>query len=75
MHTTTPNWCVVLSCKVDQGKSRDEQRLATCTPSGSRKSPQQRNSGGDSFAKSLEEVAESERPIQLYPKLRWDWTG
>ena len=69
MHTTTPNWCVVLSCKVDQGKSRDEQRLATRTPSGSR------SSGGDSFAKSLEEVTESERPIQLYPKLRWDWTG
>ena len=27
------------------------------------------------FAKSLEEVTECERPIQLYPKLRWDWTG
>ena len=20
-------------------------------------------------------VTESERPIQLYPKIRWDWTG
>ena len=67
MHTTTPNWCAVLSRKVDQGKSRDSQCLGTCTPSGSRKLPQQRNSGGKSFAKSLEEVTESERPIQLTP--------
>ena len=75
MHTTTPNWCAVLSCKVDQGKSRDAQCLGTCTPSGSLKLPQQRNSGGESFVKSLKEVTESERSIQLYPKLRWDWTG
>ena len=70
MHTTTPNRCAVLSCKVDQGKSRDAQCLGTYTPSGSRKLPQQRNSGGKSFAKSLEEVTESERLIQLNPKLR-----
>ena len=75
MHTTTPNWCPELSCGVDQGKNRDAQYLGTCTPSGSRESPQQRNSGGESFVQSLEEVTESERPIQLYPKKRWDWTG
>ena len=50
----------VLSCKVDQIKGRDAQCLGTCTPSGSRKLPQQRNSGGESSAKSLEEVTESE---------------
>ena len=27
------------------------------------------------FAQSFEVVTESERPIQLYPKIRWDWTG
>ena len=27
------------------------------------------------FAQSLELVMESERPVQLYPKIRWDWTG
>ena len=69
MRNTTPNWCAVLSGGVDQGKSRDTQCLATCTPSGSGKSPQQRNSGGEFFAKSLEVVTESERPIQLYPKI------
>ena len=42
MHTTTPNWCAVLSCGVYQGKSRDAQCLGICTPSRSRKSPQQR---------------------------------
>ena len=75
MRTTTPNWCAVLSGGVDQGKSRDAQCLGTCTPSGSRKSPQQRNSGREFFAQSLEVVTESERPIHLYPKIRWDWTG
>ena len=53
MRTTTPNWCVVLSCGVYQGKSRDAQCLDTCIPSGSRKSSQQRNSGGEFFAQSL----------------------
>ena len=75
MHTRTPNWCAVLSCKVDQGKSRDVQCLGTCTRPRFRMLPQQRNLGGESFVKGLEEVTESERPIQLYPKLRWDWTG
>ena len=75
MHTMTPNWCAVLSCKVDQGKSRDVQCLGTCTPSESCKLPQQHNSGGKSFAKSREEVTKSEQPIQLYPELRWYWTG
>ena len=75
MRTVTPNWCAVLSGGVDQGKSRDVQCLGTCTLSGSRKSPQQRDSGGEFFAQSLEVVTESERPIQLYPKIRWDWTG
>ena len=56
MHTTTPNWCAVLSCGVDQGKSRDAQCLGTCTPPGSRKLPQQRKSDGESFAQSLKEV-------------------
>ena len=75
MRTTTPNWFAVLSYGVDQGKSRDVQCLGTCTPPRSRKSPQQRNSDGESFAQSLEEVRESDRLIQLYPKIRWDWTG
>ena len=75
MRTTTPNWCAVLSGEVEQGKSRDAQCLATCTSSGSRKSLQQRNSGGEFFAQSLEMVTESERPIQLYPKIRWYWRG
>ena len=75
MHIETPNWCAVLSCGVDQGKSRDAQCLGTCTPSGSRKSPQQRDSGEEFFVQSLEVVTESELPIQLYPKIRWDWTG
>ena len=75
MHTMTPNWCAVLSYGVGQGKSRDAQCLGIGTPPGSCKSPQQRNSGGESFAQSLEEVTESDRPIQLYPKIRWDWTG
>ena len=73
--TSTPNWCAVLSGRVDQGKSRDAHCLGTCTTSRSRKSPQQRNSDGELFAQSLEMVTESKRPIQLYPKIRWDWTG
>ena len=60
MRTTTPNWCAVLSYGVDQGKSRDAQCLSTCTPPGSRKSPQQRNSDGEFLAQSLEEVTESD---------------
>ena len=28
-----------------------------------------------SKVQSLEVVTESKRPIQLYPKIRWDWTG
>ena len=75
MCTTTPNWCAVLSCGIDQGKSRDAQCLGTCTPSGSCKSPQHCNSGGEFLAQSLEVVMESERPVQLYPKIHWDWTG
>ena len=55
----------VLSCGVDQGKSRDAQCLGTCILSGSRKSSQQRDSGGELFAQSLEVVTESQRPIQL----------
>ena len=74
MRTTTPNWYTVLSCGVDQGKSRDAQCLGTCTPSESRKSPQERDSGGEFLAQSLEVVTESEQPIQLYLKIRWDWT-
>ena len=68
MRTTTPNWCAVLSYGVDQGKSGDVQCLGTCTPPGSRKSPQQRNSDGESFAQSLEEMTESDQLIQLYPQ-------
>ena len=49
MRTTTPNWCAVLSGGVNQGKSRDAQCLGTCTPSRSRKLPQQRDSGGEFF--------------------------
>ena len=75
MRTTTPNWCAVLSGEIDQEKSRDAQCLGTCIPFGSRKSPQQRDSGGEFLAQSLEVVTESERPIQLYRKIRWDWTG
>ena len=75
MRTTTPNWCAVLSCGVDQEKSRDGQCLGICTPSGSRKLPQQRDFGGEFFAQSLEVVTESERPVQLYPKIRWVWIG
>ena len=75
MRTTTSNWCAVLSGGVDQGKNRDAQCLGTCTPSGSRKSPQRRNSGGEFLAESLEMATESERTIQFYPKIRWDWTG
>ena len=74
MHTTTPNWCAVLSCGVNQGKSRDVQCLGTCTPSSSGKSPQQRDSAGEFFVQSLEVVTESERSVQLYPKIHWDWT-
>ena len=70
MRTTRPNWCAILSC-VD--KSRDAQCLGTCTPSRSRKSPQQCNLGGEFFAKSLEVVTESKQPVQLYPKIRWNW--
>ena len=66
--STTPNWCAVLSCGVDQGNSRDAQCLGTCTPSGSRKSPQQRDSGGEFFAQSLKVVTESERPVRLFPQ-------
>ena len=69
IRTTTPNWCAVLSCGVDQGKSSDAQCLGTCTLFGSCKSPQQRHSGGEFFAQSLEVMTESERPIQLYPKI------
>ena len=69
MRTMTPNWYTVLSCEVDQQKSRDAQCLGTCTPFGSHKSPQQRESGGESFAQSLEVVTESEPPIQLYPNV------
>ena len=75
MRTTTPNWCAVLSCGTDQGKSKDAQCLGTCTPSGSRKPPQQRDSGREFFAQSLAVVTESERPVQLYPKILWDWAG
>ena len=75
MRSTTPNWCAVLSGGVNQEKSRDAQCLGACTSSGSRKSPQQRNSGGESFAQSLDEVREIDRLIQLYLKIRWDWTG
>ena len=74
MRTTTPNWCAVLSCGVDQRNSRDAQCLGNRSSSGSRKSPRQRDSGGEFFAQSLEVVTESERPVQLYPKIRWDWT-
>ena len=74
MRTAKPNWCAVLSCELDQGKSRDVQCLGTYTPFGSCKSPQQRDSVGEFFAQSLEVVTESEQPIQLYPKIRWDWT-
>ena len=38
-------------------------------------SPQQCNSGGEFLAQSLEMVIESKRLIELYPKMRWDWTG
>ena len=75
MRTTTPNWCAVLSDGVDQGKSRDAKCVGICTSSGSRKSAQQRDSGGEFFAQSLEVVRESERPIQLYSKICWNWTG
>ena len=71
MHTTTPNWCAVLSCEVDQGKSRDAQCLGIWTSSGSRKSPQQRNSGGEFFAQNLEVVTECEQPVQLSPKIMY----
>ena len=60
MRTTTPNRCAVLRCEVDLGESRDEQCLGICSPSGSRKSPQQRDSGGKFLAQSLEVVTESE---------------
>ena len=75
MRTTAPNWCTALSCGIDQGKSIDAQCLVTCTPSESPKSPQQRNSGGEFFAQSLKVVTESERPVQLYPKIRWTGQG
>ena len=65
-------WCAVLSGGVDQKKSRDAQCLGTCTLSKSRKSPQQCNSGGQFLAQSLKVVTESERPIQLYPEIRWN---
>ena len=73
--TTTPNWCAVFSDRAGQGNNRDAQCLGTCNPSRSRKLPQQRNSGGEFLAQSLEVVTESKRTIQLYPKIRWDWTG
>ena len=57
---------------VDQGKNRDAQCLGTCAPSGSRKTPQQHDLGGEFFAHNLEVVTESERFVQLYPKIRWD---
>ena len=66
MRTTTPNWCAVLSGGVDQGKSLDAQYLGTCTSS---------NLSGEFLAQNLEVVTESERPIELYPKIRWEWTG
>ena len=75
MRTTTPNSCAVLSGGVDQGQSRDTQCLGTCTPSRPCKSLQQRNLGGEFLAQSLEVVTESERPVQFYPKICWDWTG
>ena len=36
---------------------------------------QQRDSGGEFLAQSLEVVTENERPVQLYPNICWDWTG
>ena len=51
MRTTTPNWCAVLSCGADQEKNKDAQCLGTCTLSGSRKLPQQRDSGREFCAK------------------------
>ena len=75
VRTATPNWCAVLSCDVDQGKSRDAQCLGTWNPSGSRKSPQQCDLAGESFAQSLEVKTESERPVQLHPKIRWTGQG
>ena len=67
MRTTKPNWCAVFSCEVDQGKSRDAQCLDTCTPSGFRKSLQQRDLGREFFAQSLEVVTESD-PFRFTPK-------
>ena len=75
MRTTTPNWCAVLSCGVDQVKSRDAQCLGTCTQSGSSKPSHHLDSGGEFFAQSLEVVTKSERPVQHYPKIRWYRTG
>ena len=47
-------------------KERAEMRyVLTCTPSGSRKSPQQRDLGGEFFVQRLEVVMESKRPDQL----------
>ena len=73
--TTTSNWCTVLSGRVDQRKSKDADCLGTCTTSRSCMSPQQCNSGGEFLAQSLEMVMETKRTIQLYPKIRWYWTG
>ena len=63
MRTMASNWCAVLSCGVDQGKSRDAQCLGTCTPFGSRKSTQQRDSDGEFLAQSLKVVTKSERTV------------
>ena len=75
MLTTTPNWCAVLSNRVDQGKSRDAHCLGTCTRSRSPQVASTTQRGWRVLAQSLKVVTESERPIQLYHKIRWDWTG
>ena len=72
--TTSPNWGAVLSDGVNLGKSKDTHCLGTCTPSGSRKSPQQRDSGGEFFAQSIEVVTKSEQPVQFHSK-RYIGTG
>ena len=62
---------------VEWTKERAEMRnvLAPAPHPDPASRPQQRDSGAEFLAQSLEVITENERPVQLYPNICWDWTG